>query len=536
MAEFLLEQIDYSFLLGGLAFVLLAVIIWPTGRREGDRMPWRALAWFALLSGAMEWMELLGLSLGEDAILVSVRLILAAGSLLFLAEFGRAGCVAQGVKAPGRWVLLPLAALAFPGAEARMPGLGAAGLAALAWTGGLSAALAMRRHCRLSRPGACETRVAAAAILLYALTFGVVAIASVFLPDLAAAPLRAVPGGLALVAAFAFWRRGEKERHKPLAVRGGFLRLSSELLPPVFLGIVLVSGWAATQWVGETAERREEIYLQGRAKTAAAAINPEQVQFLGGSEADLANSEYGRIKEQLIRLRLAAPDVRFYYLLRQTAGGIVFLADSEPSESPDYSPPGQVYDEPDAGMLATFDTGLPAVDGPSKDRWGTWVSGYAPVVTKGGRMIALLGVDIDASRWTMTMARERLAPILIAFLLSGLFLVFHAALLRDREAQDVLARVAGEHAALLNTIETQVWYLKDEETYGVANEAHAAFLGCLREDVEHRSLRNFMTTEETERRIAGNRAVFQSKRSLRAEEWYSDAGGCTTSIVRPEDP
>jgi len=40
--------------------------------------------------------------------------------------------------------------------------------------------------------------------------------------------------------------------------------------------------------------------------------------------------------------------------------------------------------------------------------------------------------------------------------------------------------ICDEQSLLLDTIEPQVWYLKNAETYGAVNNAHAAFLGSQR--------------------------------------------------------
>ncbi|WP_089655599.1 hypothetical protein [Halanaerobium congolense] len=45
---------------------------------------------------------------------------------------------------------------------------------------------------------------------------------------------------------------------------------------------------------------------------------------------------------------------------------------------------------------------------------------------------------------------------------------------------------------LLNSIKTQVWYLKDPETYGKVNQAHADFLGLKIEEIEDKNISNFL--------------------------------------------
>ena len=79
---------------------------------------------------------------------------------------------------------------------------------------------------------------------------------------------------------------------------------------------------------------------------------------------------------------------------------IVFLADSEPSDSPDYSAPGDPYNEASPELLHAFATGEPFVEGPFEDQWGEWVSGHAAIRDpETGAVRALIGIDIDAHVW-----------------------------------------------------------------------------------------------------------------------------------------
>jgi len=53
--------------------------------------------------------------------------------------------------------------------------------------------------------------------------------------------------------------------------------------------------------------------------------------------------------------------------------------DSEPADSKDYSPPGQIYTEAPDGFHNVFARHTASVVGPATDRWGTWVTGLVPI-------------------------------------------------------------------------------------------------------------------------------------------------------------
>ncbi len=79
---------------------------------------------------------------------------------------------------------------------------------------------------------------------------------------------------------------------------------------------------------------------------------------------------------------------------------------------------------------------------------------------------------------------------------------------------------------LLDNIETQIWYLKDLETYGLVNQAHADFFGVKKEELENKSLYELMSTKEkAETCIAGNREVFRQKQKVCSEELVLNSSG-----------
>ncbi len=79
---------------------------------------------------------------------------------------------------------------------------------------------------------------------------------------------------------------------------------------------------------------------------------------------------------------------------------------------------------------------------------------------------------------------------------------------------------------LLDNIETQIWYLKDEKTYGPVNQSHADFFGAQKEELENKSLYDLMSTrEEAETCIAGNQEVFSKKQKIHSEELVLNGKG-----------
>ncbi|MCU0755802.1 MAG: PAS domain S-box protein [Xanthomonadales bacterium] len=168
--------------------------------------------------------------------------------------------------------------------------------------------------------------------------------------------------------------------------------------------------------LSSTVDARLRAELQARAALIAGAINPARVTSLSGSAIDRDNPDYQRLHAQLREIRESDSSLRFVYLLRMRSDGQVYFAvDSEPASSAEASPPGQPYTEASAQLRAAVESGSLLVDGPAADRWGDWVSAFAPV-RRQGAVVALLGIDVDAANWR----QRRTEAVLVPGLLIGL--------------------------------------------------------------------------------------------------------------------
>jgi two-component system, cell cycle sensor histidine kinase and response regulator CckA len=194
-----------------------------------------------------------------------------------------------------------------------------------------------------------------------------------------------------------------------------------------------------TVWISaRRADRELRTSLLQEARMVAGAVNLERVGHLTGTADDLAVPDYVRLKEQLASVRAANSKCRFIYLMgRRSDGVILILLDSEPFDSSDYSPPGQAYDEATEATRATVGSGQEAVEGPSSDRWGVFVSAYVPLpgLLFCGAPI-MLGMDVTAQDWNWTVASHAVLPATLATIAVMLGLL--AALLQRRRHENQL--------------------------------------------------------------------------------------------------
>ncbi len=161
------------------------------------------------------------------------------------------------------------------------------------------------------------------------------------------------------------------------------------------------------------ASRVERELRQGwlnKAKIAAAALDVNEIAKLTGSAQDLDNPAYLDLKKQLRRLRLATDECKFLYLMGQKHNGQVFFyMDSQMPGSKDYAPPGLIYTEVDPRYLPAF-KGMASTVGPITDRWGTLITALVPIRSPQGKVIAVLGMDVQANNWKLMIFRQLLAP------------------------------------------------------------------------------------------------------------------------------
>jgi PAS domain S-box-containing protein len=214
------------------------------------------------------------------------------------------------------------------------------------------------------------------------------------------------------------------------------------------LTILALAGWFFVESMarfGESIERKNLIML---ASTAAAGVEGDYVARLHGDSEDIGTATFDHIRATLKRVD-QVPSVRFVYLMTERAGKWLFLADAEDPSSKDYSPPGQVYNADITTFQKVFSSGLAAVDGPSPDAWGVWVSGLAPIFDPQTRKaVAVFGMDIRADDWLRTINHYRQVGEAIAGLVFALAASFLFSLYRkNRNVEALNLEIAGRRVA-----------------------------------------------------------------------------------------
>jgi len=186
---------------------------------------------------------------------------------------------------------------------------------------------------------------------------------------------------------------------------------SADLLKnsPYFISVALILGIFSVFWLSRLAEKeiRENILL--KAETIATALDPQDFQYLPFEKNSQNLEECQRIRRYLTDYGRLFPDLRGIYTLKNENGKLVFGPENYPIDDPLASPIGTEYLKPDPGIFKVFETARSVVFGPFTDEYGTFVSAFAPVLCPvDGKVLAVIGIDVDARRYNAMIAHSRI--------------------------------------------------------------------------------------------------------------------------------
>jgi diguanylate cyclase (GGDEF)-like protein/PAS domain S-box-containing protein len=198
-------------------------------------------------------------------------------------------------------------------------------------------------------------------------------------------------------------------------------------------------------------------YLTGLALAAAHIIDGDLHRRIH-DPAQMDGPEYVEARRPLRRFRDAIPDVRFVYTVVADGDDVRFVLDAaEPGDHDgdgveDRSGVWEVYENADPAMFIALGAhgapGPAATEKPYVDRWGAFMSGYAPFYDSTGALVGAVGVDVDASVYVARLAsarNEALLGLLPAIaLITALSFIFYRNRLRGLVSHRELARAGVE--------------------------------------------------------------------------------------------
>ena len=435
VAQFFQQQMDYIYFFYGLSFILLASICFGLPMAKQNRLPFNLLGGFGLIHGVTEWLEMISLSLGDSIVFSSIRLGLMALSFVFLFEFGRVGWKRQIGKGPGRWIYIPLSLIAVSGIIAGPTGLNDTIRYIFCLIGGLWASIVLLHSSKSENNNHNKFIFAAAFMALYAISAGAIVPASSFFPASVfnqtlfqasvGVPIQLVRGILALFLAGATWLSLQNSTQSVLQKFDSNNRTFFGLQFTLTLAIIVLAGWLVTDYFGKIASEDSKIDLLNQTSVAAASLNPDRVNHFVNASTDLPDLNYRLIREQLISINTANPQISWIYLLLFRDGNVQYAADSQSDVVRGHVEPGTIYQDPPNELLDVFTTGQPVTIGPYFKNSKNLITGYKAISNPlTGEIYGVLRVDFDASGWQKMLFLSRLPYIGISLLFCLLVTAF----------------------------------------------------------------------------------------------------------------
>ena len=519
--EFLRNQADYIYFISGLGFFLLAASsLLLHGRKEGN-IPWKWLGLFGITHAVAQWLEMLTVGFGDNAEFQIIRLIPLTCSYIFLFLFGLTGRSTGLRRKRAIWivVILPLIAMlgifgGLSGASIAVSGL----LTDLSTTvryafglfGGLLAGQAIWQIGQSSLKQNTALRINAIVLMIYSVSIAVLAPKAGFFPasvlnyDTFSIATGIFPpiltAILSLLLAESLWHSYLTIYNTRSIQAKGTYRARYDVWMILVMLATLVGGWIGAEHMGNQYDLEKRENLLGRAKIAAAAINPRRIISLACDSTDLRKSDCLRLREQMTLIQRSVKDIRYFDLIRIKSGKTIFAFCSAREDSPEYERPDQEYIDVPPQLRKTLDNGEPCIIGPYKNSHGVLISSYAPIRDIGtAKILGVLASNFDAAAWISSIALERLEPIIITLLIIMIQVIYLIKRHRQMEASEKLRASEEKYRAIIETSQDWIWEINNEAIYTYSNPMVEQILGYTPQELQGRNTLDFIHPDDKQK-------------------------------------
>lgn len=448
---FFQQQMDYVFFVYGFAFIVVAAVSFILQQRKTLRLPWIWFGLFGLTHGLHEWLAMAAISMGDSKPFVLLRIGSMALSFVFLIEFGRQGFWVLYGKGLGRWVYLPLLTIAnFGGYYDGMAGANVASRYVLGFTGAAWVSAFFFRVAKKNEEGSRYLLVAGIAMAFYAVATGLIVPRASFFPasvindvlfrQWVGVPIEIIRALLTLAVAVSLWRC-HSERREVMNLLPGMKKIRSYggRLAAI-LAVVLTCGWFFAEQTGKGVDRDFRKFILQQVSVATAATGSERVRNLTGTAADVSHPDYLWLRSHLALMKDPIENLLRIYIIVPQGDKLVIAVDSTSENDPSHTETGVVIQQPLPALAEVFQSRRAVVVGPYGDDDVSFVSGFAPIYDPlSDKVIAVMGIDMDASTLAQAIARQRIAPILITLLLALLLIIFFVVRQRIVDASQAIA-------------------------------------------------------------------------------------------------
>lgn len=104
--------------------------------------------------------------------------------------------------------------------------------------------------------------------------------------------------------------------------------------------------------------------------------------------------EYSEVLNSMLLYKAKTDVKNLYTFIKKNDSTTLFIVDASPE-------PAEFLEEypMDGDMLEAFEGNIVVSNKPLTDKWGTWLSAYAPIKDSSGKVVGIIGIDTDVSTY-----------------------------------------------------------------------------------------------------------------------------------------
>jgi diguanylate cyclase (GGDEF)-like protein/PAS domain S-box-containing protein len=495
------DQLNYIYMIGGIAYLVLAYIAFTLAKEDKNSAPWRWMALFALSQVISAWVGTIDHSIFQGSMGMA-QIITDWIGWVALAQFGRSWRVVDKSPLRGYWIygviMLAVVAGTFPGSGELIKSL----LGVVVATTVIPAILQAGKNW----PGSSRVSLKSVAGVTLGLMALKICLPVLFTPyggnnllPVATSLLMhiAILAETALVIVLIVQLGRIYFTIRAIKLGMHVAQYNDRWWIAVALPVIIVCGFIATVTVGVIEADSLKDALIRETNIATLAVSPEMIRSMTGTDADLETADYKRLYEQQTEISKVSPLYRWAYILLEKDGKIIILTDSDPVDSPDHTPV-TLYSDAPPEIYEIFHTGQAKVIGPYTDRWGTWVTSLVPVIdSPNGGILAVQGIDISAEKFNSQVKRAQFQAIIISWLLAIVCFAYYYFERRLRESLRIVRQSENRYSAMVNSSLDAIMIIQDAKI-SYANDAALKLIGCIKEDVLNNYFTKFVHPDDHE--------------------------------------